>query len=346
MFQDISIENLLILKQQQKIKLIDVRSESEFENATIPGSMNIPLFNDAERAEVGTIYKQVSVQAAKERGLEIASAKLPQFVQQFAGLSGQKAVFCWRGGMRSKTTATVLDLMGINVFRLEGGYRSYRNWGVKKLDTLQLKPEAYVLNGCTGTGKTTILRRLKKEKDYSILDLEKLANHRGSIFGQIGLEPHNQKKFDALLIEEIEKIQTSPFVLFEGESKRIGRVTLPDFIIKKKDQAIQLFIEIPMEERVVHILDDYKPWNYQKECIEAFSRIKRRIHTPVANQIEKDLKSENYSHAVAQLLEYYYDPLYKHTEKQYPETQKIYIKANDTDDALNQICKWVKMKTH
>ena len=146
MFQDISIEELLSLKDKNELTLIDVRSPSEFKEATIPGSMNIPFFNDEERAEVGTIYKQVSVDAAKERGLEIASAKLPRFVKQFAELEGKKAVFCWRGGMRSRTTATVLSLMGIKVFRLEGGYRTYRNWVVNQLETLELKPKAYVLN--------------------------------------------------------------------------------------------------------------------------------------------------------------------------------------------------------
>lgn len=151
MFQDIPINELLALKSQGELTVIDVRSPSEYKEATIPGSMNIPFFNDEERAEVGTLYKQVSPQAAKERGLEIVSAKLPAFVKEFSKIEGKKAVFCWRGGMRSKTSATVLSLMGIKALRLEGGYRSYRHWVVEQLESMELKQEAYVLNGNTGS---------------------------------------------------------------------------------------------------------------------------------------------------------------------------------------------------
>ena len=118
MFQDIEVEELLALREQKDITIIDVRSDSEYADSTIPGSLNIPLFDDAERAEVGTIYKQVSVQAAKDKGLELVSAKLPAFIKSFEQIRGPKAVFCWRGGMRSRTTATVLSLMGIRVYRL------------------------------------------------------------------------------------------------------------------------------------------------------------------------------------------------------------------------------------
>ena len=336
MFKDISLDELLALKGENKLTVIDVRSPSEFNNSTIPGSINIPFFNDAERAEVGTIYKQVSQEAAKERGLEIISVKLPDFVKEFAKIEGKKAVFCWRGGMRSKTSATVLDLMGISVSRLEGGYRNYRHWVVDTLDSAAFEPEAIVLNGYTGSGKTTILHRLQ-EADYPILDLEGLANHRGSIFGQIGLEPYNQKKFDGLFVENIIKLQDSPFVVLEGESKRIGKVMLPDFILEKKEKGTQLFIEIPIEERVRHILDDYQPWEHEQECLDAFKRIKRRIHTPIANEIEADLQSRRYANAVRILLEYYYDPLYDHSANQFSDNEKIIIQAANIDEAVELV---------
>lgn len=333
MFKDISIDALLELKNKGDLTVIDVRSPSEFKDSTIPGSVNIPFFNDQERAEVGTLYKQVSQKAAKERGLEIVSAKLPDFVQAFNDLEGEKAVFCWRGGMRSKTSATVLDLMGIDVFRLEGGYRNYRNLVVETLEKLEVKPDAIVLNGYTGSGKTTILHRLH-EADFPVIDLEGLANHRGSIFGQIGLEPHNQKTFDALFIENIQRLQHSPYVLFEGESKRIGKIMMPDFMVEKKEQATQLFIEIPIEQRVNTILEDYQPWDYKQACIDSFARIKRRIHTPIANKIESDLNTGQYFDAVRLLLENYYDPLYDHSANQFLESEKIIIKADTVDEAV------------
>jgi tRNA 2-selenouridine synthase len=344
-FQDISIDELLALKEKGELTVIDVRSPSEYKDATIPGSLNIPFFNDEERSEVGTIYKQVSPEVAKERGLEIVSAKLPAFVREFSKIKGKKAVFCWRGGMRSRTSATVLALMGIKAFRLEGGYRTYRNWVVDKFKTVELNQKVYVLNGNTGSGKTTILHRLNEE-GFPIIDLEGIANHRGSIFGQIGLEPHNQKTFDALLIEDLKQLQGSSYIVIEGESKRIGKVMLPDFLIEKKDQGIQLFLDMPIEERITHILEDYQPWEHKQECLDAFHRIKKRIHTPIAKQIESDLESDNYSSAVKLLLEYYYDPLYEHSATQYPEDRKITINAKNIGEAVEAIQDYLGVKQH
>src|SRR5699024_6051372 len=172
----------------------------EFEEATIPGSINIPVFTDEERAEVGTLYRQKGKEAAKERGLEIFSKKLPSFIDAFKHIQTSKTVFCWRGGMRSKTAASVLDLMGINANRLTDGIRRYRRWVVDYLKNTSFPPDIIVLNGFTGTGKTEILIRLK-EQGYPVLDLEGMANHRGSIFGQVGKNPSNQKRFDSLLSE-------------------------------------------------------------------------------------------------------------------------------------------------
>lgn len=335
MFQDITIEELLTLSKKRELVLIDVRSPSEFENATIPGSLNIPLFDDRERAEIGTIYKQVSVQAAKERGLEIVSTKLPAFVKSFEQIKGEKAVFCWRGGMRSKTTATVLSLMGIHVYRLAGGFRAYRKWVVDRLESLEFMPYVYVINGNTGSGKTAILQRLRKE-GYPVLDLEAMAGHRGSIFGHIGLKANNQKIFDSLLVTELLELQDKPYILLEGESKRIGKVVLPDFIVKKKEAGTHLFIQMPVEERVRQIIEDYRPWEHKEEVMEAFKRIKNRIHTPAAKEIETALRQNHYEQAVRLLLEYYYDPRYEHAIKQY-EKEPIIIKAQNIKEAVEAV---------
>jgi tRNA 2-selenouridine synthase len=209
LFQDITIEELLALKDKKELVMIDVRSPSEFQDATIPGSINIPFFDDNERAEIGTIYKQVSVQAAKDRGLEIISAKLPTFVKTFEGIKEQKAVFCWRGGMRSHTSATVLSLMGIRTYRLTGGFRSYRRWVVDTLEKMDFKPRVCVISGNTGAGKTAILRRLQ-EDGYPVLDLEALAGHRGSIFGHVGLRANNQKTFEAHLVTNLLLLKDLP----------------------------------------------------------------------------------------------------------------------------------------
>jgi tRNA 2-selenouridine synthase len=338
MLQDLALTELIDLRNHKELVLVDVRSPSEYNNSTIPGSLNIPLFDDHERAEIGTLYKQASIQAAKERGLEIVSAKLPAFIKRFAELPGQKAVFCWRGGMRSKTTATLLSLMGIQAYRLTGGYRAYRRWVVAHLDQIaaSFTPTPYVINGYTGSGKTEILRCLKT-RGHAVLDFESMAGHRGSIFGHIGLEANNQKTFDSLLIEELIQLGSDPYVLFEAESKRIGKVVLPEPIVQKKEQAHQIWLDIPLETRVQHILEDYRPWEFGDECLLSFLKIKSRIHTPIAAEIEEGLRKEDYRRAVELLLIHYYDPRYAHSVSECGEAQSTVIQANNVQEAVEKI---------
>lgn len=335
MFQDITIQELLELQECRDIELIDVRSPSEFADFTIPGSRNIPLFTDEERKEIGILYKQVSIQAAKEKGLEVVSAKLPSFIKQFAEIPGKKAVFCWRGGMRSRTTATVLSLMDIHVSRLQGGIRAYRKWVVETLNQKPFLPPCIVIGGHTGIGKTEILHKLEDE-GYPVLDLEEMAGHRGSIFGQIGLKARNQKTFEALLVEEIRRWKDAPFILVEAESKRIGKVALPDFLVKAKEAGKQIILRMPIKQRVRHIIDEYKPALHKEECINAFHLIKSRIHTPIAHQIEQDLLADRFEEAVEQLLEYYYDPRYSHAEQNYM-LEPIVCEVKDIEEAVIQV---------
>jgi len=335
LYQDITIEELLQLRDRKPMTLVDVRSPSEFADSTIPGSCNIPLFTDAERAEVGTLYKQVSVDAAKEKGLEIVSAKLPAFIKEFQKIPGDKAVFCWRGGMRSKTTATLLSLMGIRAYRLAGGVRAYRKWVVDTLEHFQFRPRAIVINGYTGTGKTVILRELKAQ-GYPVLDLEGLAGHRGSIFGHIGLYSRNQKTFDALLLEELLSLNDSPYFLMEGESKRIGKVVMPEFLVQKKEQGKQLFIDLPIGERVRLLVEDYRPEQHKQDCLDAFQKIKKRMHTPIAAEIEAHLQDGRFPEAVRLLLIHYYDPRYQHATSQYG-TDRTVIQAETLQEAVQAV---------
>ncbi|MEC0239688.1 tRNA 2-selenouridine(34) synthase MnmH [Paenibacillus dokdonensis] len=347
MFQDISIEKLNELRAKNEMTIIDVRSPSEFADSTIPGSINIPFFTDEERAEIGTLYKQVSTQTAKERGLEIMSAKLPAFVKRFAEIKGNKTVFCWRGGMRSRTTATVLSLMGIHVYRLDGGYRSFRKWVVETLGMMDFAPKVFVLHGNTGTGKTEILKVLKG-KGYPVVDLEGLAGHRGSIFGEIGLKSNNQKTFDSLLLEEILRYRDEPYILIEAESKRIGKVVLPEFLIVKKEQGTHIMLEAPTALRVTNILDDYRPKEHKELSLKAFHQIKSRIHTPIAQEIEASLLTSQFGRAVELLLESYYDPRYAHTSHTYGEAfdQIPAIQFKTIEEAVELVEQRIKEMTN
>lgn len=340
MFQDITVEELLERMKNGEMALVDVRSESEYEDMTIPGSLNIPIFNDEERRQVGTLYKQVSVDAAKEKGLEIVSGKLPTFIKELEALPGRKAVFCWRGGMRSKTTATLMSLYGIRVYRLHGGIRSYRKWVVRMLESFKLDTPCYVLHGNTGSGKTKILRLLK-EWGEPVLDLEGLAGHRGSIFGQVGLKPNNQKTFEALLLNDLLQYQDAPRLWMEAESKRVGRVVLPEFLVQSKEKGTHIRVEIPTEERVRNILEDYRPEEHHEECMKAFEYIERRIHTPIAHEIREHLEARRYYEAVELMLIHYYDPRYEHAALQYTEEPTV-IQARNSEEAAELLFKHIQ----
>ncbi len=335
MFEEMKPEALYQRKVNQEQTLVDVRSPKEFHESTIPGSINIPVFSDEERSEVGTIYKQVGAETAKQRGLAIFSKKLPDFIAAFQKINTPITVFCWRGGMRSKTAATVADLMGISVSRLSGGIRAYREWTVDMLDQFTFCPKLIVLNGHTGNGKTAILEQLFTE-GYPVINLEQMAGHRGSIFGQIGLEPMNQRTFDFLLHEKLLDYQHEPYVLLEGESKRIGKITLPEKFYQRKEASRQIFIELPLKKRIENILADYQPWNDSEQFMEAFQLLKRRIHTPIAKEIEEHLATGAFAAAVELLLVHYYDPRYDHATV-YPENQQTFIEAQSIEDAIKKI---------
>jgi tRNA 2-selenouridine synthase len=326
----------LELYRKGEAQLIDVRSESEYAESSIPGSVNIPIFNDSERAEVGTLYKQESVDAAKERGLELVSAKLPGFIRAIGGEGPKnKIVFCWRGGMRSRTSATLASLMGLKMFRLAGGFRAYRKWVVETLDSYTELPPCYVLNGFTGTGKTELLVRLQ-ERGYPVLNLEWMAEHRGSIFGHIGKAPSNQKTFDSRLVHELIRLQNAPYLILEAESKRVGKIVLPDFLVKAKEAGTALFLDMPVETRVANILNDYKPDEHKEDFIHSFERIEKRIHTPIAAEIRSALQEDRFGEAARLLLLHYYDPRYQHATEQY-EQERITITAANMDQALEEI---------
>lgn len=333
--RDISLEDVLTLREQGAT-LVDVRSPGEYEEFTIPGSINIPLFTNEERSEIGTIYKQVSVDHAKERGLTIASQKLPDLYREFKALKGPIILYCWRGGMRSRTMATVMSLMGMTIYRLQGGIRSYRRFIQERVEQEWSTP-VVVLSGYTGTGKTAILQHLE-EQGYPVMDLERLAGHRGSIFGHIGLHPTSQKMFDAQYVEQKHRIeqQQKPFVLMEAESRRIGKVVLPEALMNAKAKGDLVHIHLPISERVKVIMEDYSPDEHEEAIVQAFERIRRRLHTPIAHELAQLLEHKHYEKAVQLMMEYYYDPRYEHAALSY-EGACTLIEADTLEEAKTQV---------
>jgi len=319
--KDISVQQLISSKEYIPV---DVRAPIEHRESAIPGSVNIPLFTDEERQEIGTLYKRSGEEAAKWRAMEIVSPKLPRLLGEIKDLKktgAEPVIHCWRGGMRSRSVASFLEYAGIPAMRLEGGYRAYREYILEK--TPQLLPEkAIVLHGMTGTGKTDVLQALQ-EKGYPVVDLEKIANHRGSIFGMIGKgEAHNQKTFDALLFERLNELTGSNYFIIEAESKRIGRSAQPEELIYKKQNGIHFLVKSSIPKRVERIYDEYvqpfmgEAW-FEEEVREKVTKLIRRINHEISPSLAAALEEKNYKDLIEILLVHYYDPRYNHALLEY-----------------------------
>jgi tRNA 2-selenouridine synthase len=341
--QEIHVEELL---HEGYANLIDVRSPGEFARDTIPGAVNIPLFSDAERAQVGITYKREGQAAAQWLGMQIVSPKmesLMQAIRQRAEECGEPpTIFCWRGGMRSKAMATFATFSGIPVRRLIGGYRAYRQHVVKTIEPYELQVPVYLLHGMTGVGKTELLRRMEA-KGYPVLDLERMAGHRGSVFGHIGKgRPANQKMFDARLFEALRRHRNAPFLLMEAESKRIGNAVLPPFLLEAKERAVHIQLTAPLEVRIQRLYEEYvAPYVWRPDFAEnvqaAFAAISRRIPTEQAAFLRESLQGGDYRSAIATLLVYYYDPRYLNKQKDYVTQVHHQVDASDLQKAEKQI---------
>ncbi|MCT8139911.1 tRNA 2-selenouridine(34) synthase MnmH [Anaerobacillus sp. CMMVII] len=325
----------------EKYLTIDVRSPLEFEESSLPNAVNVPIFNNEERVKVGTAYKQLGKAVAIKLGLAIYSKKITEIFDTILKLKEQHpnekvVIVCARGGMRSSTIASTLNMLGMHCYQLDGGFRSYRKLIMDKLENYSaFIKRFFIVSGNTGTRKTVVLQRLKQE-GYPIIDLEGLAAHRGSAFGGIGLKARTQKQFDALLVEELEIHQNSPYIIIESESKRIGNIIVPDFIIHGKKAGINIELLHPLEQRVQHLIETYQPNKYGQEVFEAFLAIKKRMQVDIANEIEVLLKTQQYERAFEMLLTTYYDPQYNHASLHYHQINHQ-IQFTDVNEAVEGV---------
>ena len=293
--------------------IIDVRSPAEYEHAHIPGALNLPLFDNDERAMIGTTYKKQSREAAIKAGLPLFGNKMLPMIETVESwmAAAQKEnhltkptlyVHCWRGGMRSAAVAWLLDLYGYKVIQLTGGYKAYRNW---VLEQFTIAYPINVLGGYTGSGKTEILHALQ-EKNYSVIDLEGLAHHKGSAFGAIGqLAQPSQEMFENILAKKLFEVNKNKKPIWiEDESQRIGTVLIPTPLFHLMRNSTCYFMTIPFEQRLLFILEGYGKFD-QQSLIEATERIQKRLggletKNAVAHIMQGELKE-----AFSILLKYY-----------------------------------------
>lgn len=307
--ETISFEEFL---NEKNAVLIDVRTPKEFTIDNIPNAVNIPVLLDEERVEVGTTYVQISKEKAKELGVQFISKRLPEIFKQVQELSQKysKLVFmCARGGMRSSSIASLFGSLGYKVAKLQGGYKSYREYVHKTIPELNKNFKYIVVHGKTGVGKTKVLNRMS-DLGISVMDLEKMAAHKGSFFGNLGeVLPQSQKRMDGEVFEFLRTCPTK-YIVVESESKRIGNVYVPDSVYQSMTEGTHIFIDTTLENRVEILMEDYSqvPKEEIKKCI---IRLTRYISKEKLNRYLGLLENDNLIELCHVLIKEYYDPLYK-----------------------------------
>jgi len=323
----------VLIDLSASICTVDVRTPMEFEQGHIPGAVNLPLFNNEERAEVGTLYKKRGRETAILRGLEIAGPKLSGFFKKgikYAGKEKSLLVHCWRGGMRSENMAWLFSKAGIKCSVLEGGYKSYRNHVLSYLSEAR---KAIVLGGLTGSGKTGILLQLR-ESGEMVIDLEGIANHRGSAFGSLGMSGQpTSEHFANLLFDEIRRTDPKKRLFLEDESMNIGSVFLPDSIHKliRESQVIAVIQDV--KTRIPQLLKDYGDFP-KKDLKAAVSKIQKRLGGERAREAIVSIDEGKLEKAIEIVL-YYYDKTYRYGLERREKDSIHFLETDSNDPVVN-----------
>lgn len=300
-------------------EIVDVRSPGEFAEDHVPEAVNLPVLDDTERAEVGTLYKQCPFTARK-----IGAALVARNISQH--LTGHLAskdkdyhplVYCWRGGQRSNSMATVLTQIGWQVTILQGGYKTYRAHVRAQLQQISEKFTYQVLCGLTGTGKTLILQRLAHQ-GVQVLDLEGLANHRGSLLGEQWHPQPSQKYFESLLLQKLQSFIPYKPVWVEAESNKIGCLYLPKFLWQKMIQASCIEMQMPLAGRIQLLLQEYSHLIAHPDVLKAkLQQLKSRYGKEKLNKWNHLIDTNQWETLVRDLLQYHYDPAYTQALQRY-----------------------------
>ena len=297
--------------------VIDVRSPGEFAEDHVPGAINLPVLSNAERAEVGEIYVQRDKFDARRLGAAYVARNVGAHLQgPLAAWPGgfRPLIYCWRGGMRSNAMAVILDQVGWRVGVLNGGYRTYRRGVVERLYAPEPAFTAVVLDGPTGVGKTDMLVRLAA-RGMQALDLEGLANHRGSLFGDLGAQP-SQKLFESRLLSALDGLDRARPVVVEAESSRIGEVFLPPALWRAMEAGRRVALDAPAEARAAALLADYAGFAQDREKLAAtLQRLPGRHGRKRLAAWAELAHAGGLAELALQLVVEHYDPAYARARK-------------------------------
>ncbi len=283
-------------------RLIDVRSPSEYRKGHIPGAVNVPLFSDAERKEIGTIFKNFSSMRAIQKGFEIALPRTEQLVAQIQKhVTNSCTIYCWRGGMRSLAVTELLKGEGVQAEQLPGGYKSFR----RQCEELFSRPlKLRLLGGLSGCGKTERLKFLQK-KGKQTIDLEALANHRGGCFGHIGMGPQpTTEHFHNLIASELSRFNLKKTIWIEQEGRLLGSCHLPESLYKQMQEAPVEILDCSMEERLERLNSTYGSAS-PEEWITAVEKLRKRLGSEKTKTIIDHINSGRLRDAALLVLAYY-----------------------------------------
>ncbi|MCS6944419.1 MAG: tRNA 2-selenouridine(34) synthase MnmH [Sutterellaceae bacterium] len=295
--------------------VLDVRSESEFAEDHLPGAINTPVLNDAERAEVGTLHKRESAFAARRRGAALVARNIAHLLEtRFAQMprDWKPLVYCWRGGQRSGALTLVLERVGWHARQLEGGYRAYRRRVLADLERLPQQFEFRVVCGPTGCGKSRLLQALATA-GAQVLDLEALAHHRGSVLGALPSLPQPaQKMYDSRIWWMLRRFDPTRPVFVEAESRKVGNLRVPDALIMAMRAAACIRLELPMAERIALLRDEYAFFERDPAVLMAQLDCLRALHgSERVSQWKALAQRGQWDELVERLLREHYDPAYQ-----------------------------------